>query len=82
MIPSDSDEFLNIHRVAMERRIGGSDEFGLFLSGGLDSGMNVAIASELSSKPVRTFNVAFDSDRFDESPYARLVASRYKHTPL
>ena len=75
--PADTNEIERIHREAIEKRISGCSEFGLFLSGGLDSGMNVAAAADLCSKPVKTFTVGFDSDEFDESPYAKIVADKY-----
>lgn len=75
--PSDTTEIVHLHRTAVQKRISGHSDFGLFLSGGLDSGLNTAIAAELSSKPIKTFNVAYDTDKFDESPFARLVAQKY-----
>ena len=75
--PSDTADIIRLHREAIQRRVGGRKDFGLFLSGGLDSGMNVATAAELSVDPVKTFNVAFDGNDFDESPYARLIAAKY-----
>jgi asparagine synthase (glutamine-hydrolysing) len=74
---SDEDELIRLHREAVGKRIRGHEDFGVFLSGGLDSSMNVAAAAHLSSKPVKTFTVAYNCDRFDESSYARMVASRH-----
>ncbi|MHC4168375.1 MAG: asparagine synthetase B family protein [Planctomycetota bacterium] len=76
--PSDATEMVRLHREAMEKRISGRDDFGLFLSGGLDSSMNVAAATELSSRPIKTFTVAYEDRRFDESNFANLVVSKHK----
>jgi asparagine synthase (glutamine-hydrolysing) len=52
---------------------------GAFLSGGLDSGMVVALMARASTEPVRTFTVGFatDAGAFDEREPARAVAQRY-----
>jgi asparagine synthase (glutamine-hydrolysing) len=45
-----------------------------FLSGGIDSSLILALASEESTKPIRAFCIGFREPRFDESPFARRVA--------
>lgn len=47
---------------------------GAFLSGGIDSSLVTAVMQHQSSQPVRTFTVAFDDPRYDESRHARAVA--------
>lgn len=48
---------------------------GAFLSGGIDSSLVTAVMQHQSSQPVRTFTVAFDDPRFDESRHARAIAA-------
>jgi asparagine synthase (glutamine-hydrolysing) len=48
---------------------------GAFLSGGIDSSLVTALMQSQSTLPVRTFTVAFDDQRFDESRHARAVAA-------
>jgi asparagine synthase (glutamine-hydrolysing) len=50
---------------------------GVFLSGGIDSSLLAALASRASPEPVRTYSIGFREASFDETPDARLVASRY-----
>ena len=52
---------------------------GAFLSGGIDSGIVVALMARQSAQPVKTFTIAVDDDpRFDESLAARRVAEMYR----
>ncbi|MEP6765485.1 MAG: asparagine synthase (glutamine-hydrolyzing) [Gemmatimonadaceae bacterium] len=51
---------------------------GVLLSGGVDSSLVVAMAARVSSKPVRTFTIAFPGHSdFDEGPYAQIVAKHF-----
>ncbi len=51
---------------------------GGYLSGGLDSSITCALAAGGSPFALRTFSVAFDDPRFDESAFQRLVAAELK----
>ncbi len=52
--------------------------YGAFLSGGVDSSLNVALMAELADRPVSTYSVAIEGDpSSDELVFAREVAQRY-----
>jgi asparagine synthase (glutamine-hydrolysing) len=48
------------------------------LSGGLDSSLNVAMASRVYDRPVTTVSLGFGDDVYDESSHARTVAEYFK----
>jgi asparagine synthase (glutamine-hydrolysing) len=50
---------------------------GALLSGGIDSGLVVALAARHLDRPVKTFTVRFPSAAVDETPLAAQVAERY-----
>ena len=51
--------------------------FGAFLSGGIDSGLVVAMMAGKLSEPVKTFSIGLADEEKDELPYAHMVADRY-----
>jgi asparagine synthase (glutamine-hydrolysing) len=57
---------------------------GVFLSGGIDSSLMVALMARESQKPVRSFSIAFKDAEADESSIAALVARQFgtDHTVL
>ncbi len=68
---------------SVKRRVESSDlEVGSFLSGGIDSGLVTAIASEYNNQ-IKTFTISFDGE-YDEAPLAKMVAEKYNtnHTEI
>jgi asparagine synthase (glutamine-hydrolysing) len=65
-------------REAVRKRLLGDVPLGAFLSGGLDSTIVVALMSEASGRPVKTFSIGFENaPEHDELAYAEEAAKRF-----
>jgi len=79
--PSSTDEasvkqtLKSILTEAVQQRLISDVPLGTFLSGGTDSSLITALASKSSTGRLKTFSIGFTEGKFDESEYARRVAS-------
>ncbi len=74
---SDQNEFDRILRQAVRRQTDNDRDFGIFLSGGLDSSLIAAVARDLfPARTIRSYTLRFDEASFDEGDAAREVADR------
>ncbi|MEZ4796628.1 MAG: asparagine synthase (glutamine-hydrolyzing) [Flavobacteriaceae bacterium] len=72
----DAKKELNeVLKDAVSIRLFADVPVGVFLSGGIDSSLIAAKATESTSEKVKTFSVKFNEKGFDESKYAQLVAN-------
>jgi asparagine synthase (glutamine-hydrolysing) len=67
--------YKQVLQESISKRLNGN--VGIFLSGGLDSSANVALAAECTESQLKTFSIGFKDQTFDESPYARIVAHHF-----
>jgi asparagine synthase (glutamine-hydrolysing) len=85
----DADEhflgrrFVELFADAVRSHLMSDVSLGAFLSGGIDSGLVVALMAEMTSTPVKTFTIGFGGGaggHLDERPYARMLNRRYGTT--
>lgn len=82
---NDTDEDVLVERIdellrdAVRLRLRSDVNYGAYLSGGIDSSSVVAITTEYSTAPVKTFTLGFaDSpDHKRDAYYARIIAEKY-----
>ena len=61
---------------AIKTRLEADVPVGSFLSGGIDSGIIVALSAKYTQN-LNTYTVGFDNTEFDERPYANILAKKY-----
>jgi len=71
------ERILDLLKESVKIRMISDVPLGAFLSGGIDSSAVVALMSEFSHKPVKTFSIGFEDQDYSELSYARLVAKRF-----
>jgi asparagine synthase (glutamine-hydrolysing) len=74
--PRDAIEQLDeIMRSGVGLRMRADVPVGAYLSGGLDSSITSALAAKASPYTLRSFSIAFDDPRYDESEFQRTMAA-------
>lgn len=71
-----AEELIELLRESVRLRLISDVPLGIFLSGGIDSSIITALATE-QSDIVQTFTVSFKEKSFDESGYAAEIAKRF-----
>jgi len=72
-------ELTRLLRQSIKRRMVSDVPFGVLLSGGVDSSMNVALMAELMDRPVSTFTIGYEGqEETNEFRYARRLSGRYR----
>jgi asparagine synthase (glutamine-hydrolysing) len=65
-------------KQAISYRLIADVPLGAFLSGGVDSSAMVALIAQQQSEALQTCSIGFNDKDYDESSYARAIATRYK----
>ncbi|MDR0390970.1 MAG: asparagine synthase (glutamine-hydrolyzing) [Planctomycetaceae bacterium] len=63
---------------AVKIRMQSDVPIGAFLSGGIDSSITAGLMQQINPQPIHTFNIGFQQKEFDESPYAKQLADKFK----
>lgn len=72
------DELDSLLEDSVRLRLIADVPVGILLSGGVDSSLVTAMASRVSSHPIKTFTLSFAGyEAFDEAPFARIVANHF-----
>ena len=72
---SAKEKLDNLLSKAVSKRLMSDVPLGVFLSGGLDSSAVAYYAQKNSESKIQTFSIGFDDKSYDESDYAKQVAS-------
>ena len=71
------DQYAGLLKKSLKRRIGGSETVGALLSGGYDSGGNIAMLREIHQGPIKTYSIGFKDNPASELPYAKMMAEKF-----
>ncbi|WP_298552523.1 asparagine synthetase B family protein [uncultured Parabacteroides sp.] len=73
-----AEEYAALHAGAIKKRIGKSMNVGILLSGGYDSGCNLAALRSLYNGDIRSYSIGFKGDNWTELPLARCMSETFR----
>ncbi|MBK7712942.1 MAG: hypothetical protein IPJ37_19900 [Bacteroidales bacterium] len=76
-LPEAVETYSDLLKKSLKRRIGDAETVGVLLSGGYDSGGNIAMSRLVHSGKIKTYSIGFKDNPASELPYAKLMADQY-----
>ena len=73
-IESAKSELSELLSEAVAEQMVADVPYGAFLSGGIDSSLITAYMQKISKRSVKTFSIGFESEKYDEAPFAKKIA--------
>lgn len=73
----DIEELDELLKSAVSLRLRSDVQTGIFLSGGIDSGLLTALAAKMTTSKICTYTVSIGGGYFDEAGLAKMVADYY-----
>jgi asparagine synthase (glutamine-hydrolysing) len=71
------EQFGELLKKSLRRRIGDAQVVGTLLSGGYDSGGNIAMIRAVHPGKIKTYSIGFKDNPASELPYARMMADQF-----
>lgn len=71
------ETYSDLLKKSLNMRIGDVDTVGVLLSGGYDSGGNIAMTRDVFPGKIKTYSIGFKDNPASELPYARMMAEQY-----
>jgi len=71
------EAYSDLLKKSLNMRIGDVDMVGVLLSGGYDSGGNIAMTRNVYPGKIKTYSIGFKDNPASELPYARMMAEQY-----
>ena len=72
------DQYDFLLKQSLKRRIGTNETVGALLSGGYDSGGNIALLGEIHTGKLKSYSIGFKDNPASELPYARMMAEKFR----
>ena len=71
------ETYRDLLEKSLIRRIGDAETVGVLLSGGYDSGGNIAMTRKVHPGDIKTYSIGFKDNPASELPYAKMMAEQY-----